>query len=76
MAEVALAVVLVVGAGLLLRSFQKLMTVDPGFNRERMLTFGVVLPGAAYPKPEQRSRSSINWATACGSCPACRAWPG
>jgi putative ABC transport system permease protein len=54
MAEVALAVVLVVGAGLLLRSFQKLMTVDPGFNRERMLTFGVVLPGAAYPKPELR----------------------
>ena len=37
MAEVALAVVLVVGAGLLLRSFQKLMTVDAGFNRERML---------------------------------------
>src|SRR4051812_18209454 len=54
MAEVALAVVLVVGAGLLIRSFQKLMTVDPGFNRERMLTFGVVLPGAAYPKPELR----------------------
>ena len=50
MAEVALAVVLVVGAGLLIRSFQKLMTVDPGFNRERMTTFGVVLPGATYPK--------------------------
>jgi predicted permease len=54
MAEVALAVVLVVGAGLLIRSFQKLMTVDPGFNRERMTTFGVVLPGAAYPKGESR----------------------
>ena len=54
MAEVALAVVLVVGAGLLLRSFQKLMTVDPGFNRDRLLTFGVVLPPAAYPRPDQR----------------------
>jgi predicted permease len=54
MAEVALAVVLVVGAGLLLRSFQKMMTVDPGFNRERMVTFGVVLPAAAYPRPDQR----------------------
>jgi putative ABC transport system permease protein len=54
MAEVALAVVLVVGAGLLIRSFQKLMTVDPGFNRESMTTFGVVLPGAAYPKGETR----------------------
>jgi predicted permease len=54
MAEVALAVILVVGAGLLLRSFQKLMTADPGFNRERLTTFGLVLPGTAYPKPESR----------------------
>jgi predicted permease len=54
MAEVALAVILVVGAGLLLRSFQKLMTADPGFNRDRLTTFGLVLPGTAYPKPESR----------------------
>jgi putative ABC transport system permease protein len=54
MAEVALAVILVVGAGLLLRSFQKLMTADPGFNRERLTTFGLVLPGATYQKPELR----------------------
>jgi putative ABC transport system permease protein len=54
MAEVALAVVLVVGAGLLLRSFQKLMTVDAGFNREHLTTFGVVLPAATYPKGADR----------------------
>jgi len=54
MVEVALAVVLVVGAGLLMRSFQKLMTVDPGFNRERMTTFGLVLPNATFPKAETR----------------------
>jgi putative ABC transport system permease protein len=54
MAEVALAVVLVVGAGLLMRSFQKLMTVDPGFQREHLTTFGVVLPGAAYRKADSR----------------------
>ena len=54
MAEVALAVVLVVGAGLLLRSFQKLMTVDAGFNREHLTTFGVVLSGATYQKSEDR----------------------
>ena len=54
MVEVALAVVLVVGAGLLLRSFQKLMTVDAGFNREHMTTFGVVLPAASYPKGADR----------------------
>src|SRR5262245_1173336 len=55
MAEVALAVVLVVGAGLLLRSFQKLMTADAGFSREHLTTFGLVLPGATYPKPESRA---------------------
>jgi predicted permease len=55
MAEVALAVVLVVGAGLLLRSFQKLMTADAGFSREHLTTFGLVLPGATYPKPDSRA---------------------
>jgi predicted permease len=54
MAEVALAVVLVVGAGLLLRSFEKLMTADPGFNREHLTTFGVVLPGSVYRTGETR----------------------
>src|SRR4051812_21853891 len=54
MAEVALAVVLVIGAGLLMRSFQKLMSVDAGFNREHLTTFGVVMPGAAYRKSEDR----------------------
>src|SRR4051812_5134414 len=54
MAEVALAVVLVIGAGLLMRSFQKLMSVDAGFNREHLTTFGVVLPAASYPKGADR----------------------
>jgi predicted permease len=54
MAEVALAVVLVVGAGLLLRSFQKLMEVDPGFNRAQLTTFGVVLPNAQYRAAQPR----------------------
>ena len=54
MAEVALAVVLVIGAGLLLRSFWNLMRVDAGFNRSRLVTFGLVLPGAAYDTPQSR----------------------
>ncbi len=54
MAEVALAVVLVVGAGLLLRSFQKLMEVDAGFNRTRLTTFGIVLPGSDYGPAQRR----------------------
>jgi predicted permease len=54
MGEVALAVVLVVGAGLLLRSFWNLMKVDAGFNRSRLVTFGVVLPQASYQAPQSR----------------------
>ena len=47
-AEVALAVVLVIGAGLLLRSFWNLLNVDAGFNRSRLTTFGLVLPPTSY----------------------------
>ncbi len=54
MAEVALAVMLVVGAGLLVRSFWNLMQVDPGFDRSRLSTFGLVLPGASYPGAQLR----------------------
>jgi putative ABC transport system permease protein len=54
MAEVALAVVLVVGAGLLLRSFEKLMQVDAGFSRANLLPFGLVMPAASYPKAQDR----------------------
>ena len=52
MAEVALAVVLVIGAGLLLRSFWNLMSVDAGFNRSHLVTFGVVLPSSTYRTPQ------------------------
>ncbi|HET7220597.1 MAG TPA: ABC transporter permease [Vicinamibacterales bacterium] len=52
MAEVALAVVLVIGAGLLLRSFWNLMNVDAGFNRSRLVTFGLVLPATTYREPQ------------------------
>jgi putative ABC transport system permease protein len=49
--EVALAVVLLVGAGLLLRTFSRLAGLDGGFNPERVLTFRVTLG-----KPDQESR--------------------
>ena len=54
MAEVALAVVLVVGAGLLLRSFWELTRVDGGFDRSKLTTFGLVLPEAAFPGPQRK----------------------
>jgi predicted permease len=48
-AEVALAVVLVVGAGLLLKSFLRVSAVDPGFDTRGVLTFDASLPDVAPP---------------------------
>jgi len=47
--QIALALVLLVSSGLLLRSFQKLRAIDPGFNATSALTFRVGLPGREYP---------------------------
>ena len=52
--EVALAVILVVGAGLLLRSFAALQRVDPGFDPRGLLTFQLFLTQASYPEPADR----------------------
>ena len=49
--EIAAAVVLVVGAGLMLRSFSTLLSVDPGFQASGTLSFRLFLPPAGYPDP-------------------------
>ena len=52
-AEIAIALVVLIGAGLLLRTFQRLQQVDLGFDTRNALTASVELPDARYPKPEQ-----------------------
>jgi hypothetical protein len=53
-AEVALAVVLVVGAGLLIKSFWRLSQVDPGFRAEGVVKAEYQLPRSRYPAPFDR----------------------
>ena len=48
MAEVAVAVILVIGAGLLMRTVYNLANVDLGFNRSRLVTFSINLPEQTY----------------------------
>jgi len=55
-AEVAVAFVLLVGAGLLLRSFQQLMTVDPGFEPGNILTFQLSVPRSENADLGERAR--------------------
>jgi putative ABC transport system permease protein len=54
-AEVALAVMLVIGSGLMLRSFWNLMNVDAGFERNGLITFGLVQSSAKYPEMTRRA---------------------
>src|SRR4029434_5401450 len=51
--EVAFALVLTVGAGLMIKSFARARAVNPGFDPENLVTFRINLPAAAYADPDR-----------------------
>jgi putative ABC transport system permease protein len=54
-AEVAVALILMTGAGLLTKSFVRTLGVDPGFESKNVMIFPITLPAGHYPRPEQQS---------------------
>jgi putative ABC transport system permease protein len=73
MAEIALAVVLLVGAGLMLRSFGALRRVNPGFDSANVLTMRTQLPGAKYTQDAQVIRFFHDLTTRVAALPGVRA---
>jgi putative ABC transport system permease protein len=68
-AQVALALILLAGAGLAVRSFQRLTTVDPGFRTANVLTFTISLPEAAYPSVASHTQFFRDYLDHTGSLP-------
>jgi putative ABC transport system permease protein len=53
--EISLATVLLAGSGLMIQTFLRLQTVDPGFNPENVLTLELILPRSAYPTDAEQN---------------------
>ena len=70
-AEIAVALVLLVGSGLLLRTFQRLQAADLGFNPDGVLIGEVITPQIEYPTGTPSSPSSTGCSSASRSCPGC-----
>lgn len=71
--QVALAVTLLVGAGLLITSFRRLSDVDPGFNPANVLTVRTMLPRADYADPDRRVQFVDQALTAVAALPGMKA---
>jgi putative ABC transport system permease protein len=71
--EIALALVLLVGAGLLLRSFRVVSETDPGFNAQNVLTLAVPLPQTGYPDQAAQYRIYENALTRLNNVPGVEA---
>ena len=78
-AQIALSLVLLVGAGLLGSTLSRLAAVDPGFESEGLVTFDVSLPGARYDWPEGTNRFLTDLEDRIGALPGVEAvgvgWP-
>jgi putative ABC transport system permease protein len=68
--EIALAMLLLVGSGLLLRSFSRMQEVSLGFQADHLFVADLPLSTSGYAKPEQPTDSSIAWSSAPEPCPA------
>jgi predicted permease len=75
-ATVALAMTLLAGAGLLVRSFARLVGVNPGFPSERLLTFNLALPGQKYDNDTLRLAAFQRVTDAIGAIPGVTAVGG
>ena len=71
-AEVALAFILLVGSGLMIRSFFQLMTVDTGFDATNVLTLGMPIPTRRFPDTAQLNRYLTEVRTAVEAVPGVR----
>ena len=75
-AEMASSVVLLIGAGLMIRSFGRLLTQDFGFNPEQLVTMSIKLPSKQYPRPEDSQRFFDQLLTRVGALPGIKASGG
>ena len=71
--EVALSAALLIGAGLLLKTFAKLYAVDVGFSKEQIVRFNLVLPASSYPELERVSQFYDALETRIGAMPGVEA---
>jgi predicted permease len=71
--QVGLTAVVLLAAGLLLKSLAALGAVDPGFNRDRIVTASVDLPAARFKTREERARFGAAWVERVRSIPGVRA---
>jgi putative ABC transport system permease protein len=71
-AEVAVSLILLIGAGLLINSFLRLRNLDPGFRADNLLTMSVVLPQQKYPDHARRSAFFSELTSRVGALPGVR----